>query len=76
MEPFIAATIDAMQEVAALLRENDDDSLFYPAKEGDEGIGYGGDRSLRIDLIAEDIFIDRLSRFGRVNSEERGLFGE
>ncbi|MDR1452239.1 MAG: inositol monophosphatase [Helicobacteraceae bacterium] len=76
MESFIEAAIEANQTIAALLRDNKDDALFYPAKEGDDGIGYGGDRSLRIDLIAEDIFIERLSRFGRVNSEERGPFGE
>ncbi|MDR2153197.1 MAG: inositol monophosphatase [Helicobacteraceae bacterium] len=76
MESFIAASIEANKEIAAILRDNDDDSLFYHDKEGDEGIGYGGDRSLKIDLLAEDIFIKRLSRFGRINSEERGPFGE
>ncbi|MDR2639294.1 MAG: inositol monophosphatase [Helicobacteraceae bacterium] len=76
MEPFIEAAIEANEAIATLLRDNKDDALFYPAKEGEDGIGYGGDRSLNIDLVAEDIFIDRLSRFGRINSEERGPIGD
>jgi myo-inositol-1(or 4)-monophosphatase len=76
MEPFIKAAIEANAQIAALLRDNTDDALFYPAKEGKEGIGYGGDRSLNIDLTAENIFIERLSRFGRINSEERGPIGD
>lgn len=36
-------------------------------------IGYGGDNSLNIDLIAEQIFIKHLSSFGDIYSEEVGL---
>ncbi|MDR2034738.1 MAG: inositol monophosphatase [Helicobacteraceae bacterium] len=72
MQAFIEAAIDANQEIAALLRRNEDDSLFYP----DGRIGYGGDRSLKIDLIAEEIFIKRLGGFGRINSEECGPIGD
>ena len=36
-------------------------------------IGYGGDNSLKIDLIAEEIFIKHLSSFGDIYSEEVGL---
>lgn len=36
-------------------------------------IGFGGDNSLNIDLIAENIFIKYLSRFGDIFSEEAGL---
>lgn len=36
-------------------------------------IGYGGDKSLNIDLIAEKIFIKYLSSFGDIISEEIGI---
>jgi myo-inositol-1(or 4)-monophosphatase len=75
MESFIQATFEANQEIATILRENADDALFYAAKDGKEGIGYGGDRSLKIDLIAESLFIKRLSAFGRIDSEECGPIG-
>ena len=36
-------------------------------------IGFGGDNSLKIDLIAENIFIKHLGKFGNIFSEECGL---
>jgi myo-inositol-1(or 4)-monophosphatase len=39
----------------------------------ERGIGYGGDRSLNIDLIAENILIEKLSEFGNILSEEAGF---
>lgn len=36
-------------------------------------IGFGGDNSLNIDLIAEKIFIKHLSKYGDIFSEEIGL---
>lgn len=36
-------------------------------------IGYGGDKTLNIDLIAENIFIKYLESFGDIFSEEAGL---
>lgn len=36
-------------------------------------IGFGGDNSLNIDLIAENIFINHLQKFGDIYSEEVGL---
>lgn len=36
-------------------------------------IGYGGDNSLNIDLLAEKIFIKHLEKFGSIYSEECGL---
>lgn len=41
--------------------------------ESSQTIGYGGDNSLNIDLIAEKIFIKYLSSFGDIFSEEVGL---
>ena len=39
----------------------------------EKGVGYGGDRSLNIDLIAEKILIAKLSEFGNIYSEEAGF---
>ena len=39
----------------------------------EKGIGYGGDRSLNIDLIAEKIYIEKLKEFGNIYSEEAGF---
>ncbi len=39
----------------------------------EKGIGFGGDRSLNIDLIAEKILIKKLSEFGNIYSEEAGF---
>lgn len=36
-------------------------------------IGFGGDKSLNIDLIFEDIFIKHLNNFGNILSEEKGF---
>ncbi len=40
------------------------------------GEGVGGDISKEIDLIAERIFVDKLSPFGKIISEEGGDIGE
>ncbi len=39
----------------------------------EKGIGFGGDRSLNIDLISEKILIEKLSEFGNILSEEAGF---
>lgn len=41
--------------------------------EESSSIGYGGDKTLNIDLIAENIFIKYLESFGDIFSEEAGL---
>ncbi|BCD67801.1 inositol monophosphatase family protein [Nitratiruptor sp. YY09-18] len=40
------------------------------------GQGVGGDLSSKIDLFAEQIFIDRLQKYGKIISEEAGEVGE
>ena len=40
-----------------------------------EGQGAGGDLSSKIDLFAEKIFMDRLRKYGCINSEESGIVG-
>ena len=39
----------------------------------EKGVGFGGDRSLNIDLIAEKIYIEKLKEFGNIYSEEAGF---
>lgn len=73
---FVEAVIAANEEIALFLRSLSDDSYFYPNDETSAGIGFGGDRSLKIDLAAEQIFVERLRGFGRINSEECGVIGE
>jgi len=68
---FIRETIKACQEVVAMLETTTDIEAYQPQE-----IGAGGDRSVGLDLMAEDIFINRLGRFGRINSEESGIVGE
>ncbi len=41
--------------------------------EESQTVGFGGDNSLNIDLIAEKIFIKHLSKYGDIYSEEIGL---
>ena len=63
---FIDATLCCSLKVIRVLHE--ELNLFE-----EKGIGFGGDRSLNIDLIAEKIFIKKLSEFGNILSEEAGF---
>ncbi|MDR3162496.1 MAG: inositol monophosphatase [Helicobacteraceae bacterium] len=67
---FTRAVLAANREIFSFL-QTADDSLFQDGGQ----VGFGGDKSLLIDLIAEKIFIKHLSGFGRINSEECGLTG-
>jgi len=63
---FVDATLCCALKVIRALHE--ELNLFE-----EKGIGFGGDRSLNIDLIAEKIFIEKLSEFGNILSEEAGF---
>ncbi len=63
---FVDATLCCALKVIRALHE--ELNLFE-----EKGIGFGGDRSLNIDLIAEKIFIKKLSEFGNILSEEAGF---
>jgi myo-inositol-1(or 4)-monophosphatase len=39
------------------------------------GVGEGGDKSMKADLLSEEIFARNLSSFGRIYSEESGYIG-
>jgi len=63
---FINATLCASKKIIRALHE--EENIFE-----EKGIGFGGDRSLNIDLIAEQIFIKALSEYGNILSEEIGF---
>ncbi len=72
MQSFIRETIKACQEVVAML-DVTDDPMAYQTR---ECRGAGGDFCVGLDLMAEEIFIRRLGRFGQIHSEESGIIGE
>ncbi|GHV07417.1 inositol monophosphatase [Campylobacterota bacterium] len=71
MRGFEEAVFAANREISELVQGADDSIYAYAGGK----IGFGGDKSLKIDLIAENIFIKYLSEFGRINSEECGHIG-
>lgn len=65
---FIKAVILANKELFSYInKELTKEDLNYSKQ-----IGYGGDKTLNIDLIAENIFIKYLDVFGNIYSEECG----
>ncbi len=66
---FIEAVILANKELYTYLNTN----LSLNDYEYTNITGFGGDNSLQIDLIAENIFIKHLENFGNIYSEECGL---
>ncbi len=67
MTDFLNATIDANIEIKGLI-----DKSFHEYLCEEISMGAGGDISRRIDLLAEDIFIKKLKKFGSIKSEECG----
>jgi myo-inositol-1(or 4)-monophosphatase len=68
-ENFIKAVILANKKLFTYLNTN----LTLNDYEYTNTIGFGGDNSLMMDLIAENIFIEFLEEFGNIYSEECGL---
>lgn len=66
---FIEAVILANKELHTYINTN----LSLNDYEYTNITGFGGDNSLRMDLIAENIFIKHLEKFGNIYSEECGL---
>jgi len=66
---FIEAVILSNKELHTYINTN----LSSKDYEYTNTIGFGGDNSLKIDLIAENIFIKYLKKFGNIYSEECGL---
>ncbi len=72
MNDFYRAAIVASRQAGELLLNPRDNSLY--AKNGFRGAG--GDLSSGLDLALERIFVEALSPFGRIESEESGVIGE
>lgn len=66
---FIEAVILANKELFDYINNN----LSLNDFQYTNTIGFGGDNSLKIDLIAENIFIKHLEEFGNIYSEECGF---
>ncbi len=71
MNPFVQAAIRANEAISHAI-----DREFLPHWYEKAQMGAGGDISSRLDLFAEEIFIEYLGSFGRIESEESGLIGE
>ncbi|WP_331775588.1 inositol monophosphatase family protein [Sulfurospirillum sp. 1612] len=68
MQDFLNAAISANQEIAAHISAMNFEELCQTTS-----LGYGGDMSRQIDIMAENIFIKKLSSFGNIYSEECGF---
>lgn len=68
---FLSACIEANEEIAKKLEIAYDESYFKKST-----VGAGGDVSSGVDLLAEEIFVRHLGKFGRIESEESGVIGE
>lgn len=66
---FIEAVILANKKLFTYINTN----LSLNEYEYTNTTGFGGDNSLKMDLIAENIFIEFLEEFGNIYSEECGL---
>lgn len=71
MNNFINAVILANQKIYELIAKTPHQTLAQKLQQG-----AGGDISLQIDIEAEKIFIEHLSLYGQIYSEEGGYIGE
>lgn len=69
-EAFIQSSLEACKELFYLLQNAPSQNLYELSQEG-----FGGDISAEVDLLAEQLFIKKLSKFGRIISEEIGFVG-
>ena len=68
---FISAVIEANEVIAGRVERR------YAASYFERGaVGAGGDSTSGLDLMAEEVFVEYLARFGRIESEESGSIGE
>jgi len=68
MQGFKEALVVSNIEILKLIKNNTHDFLCEKIS-----IGCGGDMSMKIDLLAEEIFVKHLSKFGNIYSEESGF---
>lgn len=67
---FLKACIDSTEEFLGALQNYSFEALIKRFE-----IGEGGDRSMKADLLSEEIFVKHLAPFGRIYSEESGYIG-
>jgi len=70
LTPFVKDVQSAAKKLHATLSKGWNDSYSVHSK-----IGAGGDRTAGIDSLAETIYVDALSKYGQIDSEESGLVG-
>ena len=70
MTPFVKEVQSAAYKLYAILSKGWHDSYSVHSD-----IGAGGDRTAGIDSLAETIYVDALSKFGQIDSEESGIIG-
>ncbi len=70
MTPFIEATLVAAQELADILQSGWQEEFGLHSE-----IGAGGDKTAGIDTLAETVYVEKLSKFGQIDSEESGVIG-
>ena len=68
MSIFFQAVILANRKILELIESSSNEYLSQSIS-----LGVGGDISSKIDLLAEEIFIEHLSSFGNIHSEECGF---
>jgi myo-inositol-1(or 4)-monophosphatase len=68
MVDFLSSTIEANREIRELILNNLGENLHQAIS-----LGAGGDISIKIDIVAEEIFVKYLAQFGNINSEECGF---
>ena len=71
MEELFKDVKAASCQIFEKIRKGLDESFYMY-----DGRGAGGDLSSRIDLFAEEIFIDKLQKYGKIVSEEAGEIGQ
>ena len=69
-EKFINHLLRAGKKIYKLIQNGLDESYYDIVK-----IGAGGDKSTKIDLVAEEIFVSNLKDLGQIISEESGVLG-
>lgn len=71
---FLKDVISANEEIFRLIKSSQTGLDEY-LHQDETKIGAGGDRSLVIDKLAEDIFVKFLQKYGKIISEESGEIG-
>ena len=72
LDAFVSSSFSALKALKKLIDETSD----YATLCVEQSVGFGGDKSITIDLEAEKILVSHLQPFGQIISEESGHIGE